>query len=484
LTKTSKKTVHLQIGRLLWQNTSPEKRAEEIFAIVDHLNLGIELISDQSERTEIAKLNLIAGQKAKAATAYESAVKYLQAGLRLLVEDSWNSQYEVTLALHEEAAEVALLRGDFDRMQKLAEVVQNCAKTLLDKIKVYEVQIQAYITQDKLQEALNTGLPVLKQLGVEFPSEPNPADIGQALGETASILSGKRTEDLIDLPLMTNAHQLATIKMLLSIFVPAYIALPPLVPLIVSKQVNLSVQHGNPSVSPYAYTLYGFFLCGMGDIERGYQFGQMALRLLSKLNAKEIQAKTSAVMHSNIQPWKEHIRNTLKPLLSDYSCGLETGDLNFAGYAIFIYSSHSYFVGKELTQLEPEIATYADVISKINRSRNTFLSKICCQAVLNLIGKSENPCHLKGELYDEETMLALYQQTNNYVGINYLYIHKILLCYLFENYPEAFKNIAQIESYLSAVSVQITVAIFYFYDSLVRLAVYSYTPHSEQQEHS
>jgi hypothetical protein len=154
--ENSKKTVHLQIGRLLWQNTSPEKRAEEIFAIVDHLNLGIELISDQSERTEIAKLNLIAGQKAKAATAHESAIKYLQAGLRLLVEDSWNSQYEVTLVLHEEAAEVAFLRGDFDRMQKLAEVVQNCAKTLLDKIKVYEVQIQAYISQNKLLEALNT----------------------------------------------------------------------------------------------------------------------------------------------------------------------------------------------------------------------------------------------------------------------------------------------------------------------------------------
>jgi serine/threonine protein kinase len=96
--ETSKKTVHLQIGRLLWQNTSPEKRAEEIFAIVDHLNLGIELVSDESERTEIAKLNLIAGQKAKAATAHESAVKYLQVGLSLLAEDSWDNQYELTLA--------------------------------------------------------------------------------------------------------------------------------------------------------------------------------------------------------------------------------------------------------------------------------------------------------------------------------------------------------------------------------------------------
>src|SRR4028119_2053283 len=79
-------------------------------------------------------------------------------------------------------------------------------------------------------------------------------------------------------------------------------------------------------------------------------------------------------------------------------------------------------------------------------------------------------------------MSKLYQRTNNYLGIHYLYLHQLVLCYLFRNYPEAFKNIAQIESYLSAASGQISIAIFYFYDSLVRLAVYSDTPQSEQQE--
>ncbi|MEG4580517.1 AAA family ATPase [Microcoleus sp. MON1_C5] len=477
-----KRSTHLKIGQLLLQNTSEAEREERIFDIVNHLNVGVELITQEAEREQLARLNLVAGKKAKAATAYSAAVEYFNIGRELLAANSWHNQYELTLALYTEAAEVAYLSGDFDQREKLASVVENCAKTLLDKVKLYEVQMQAYITQNKLQEAVNTGLQVLKQLGVEFPSEPNPADIGQALGETASILSGKPTEDLIDLPQMTDPHQLATIKMLLSVFVSAYIVLPPLVPLIVSKQVNLSVQHGNASVSPYAYTLYAFFLCGAGDIERGYQFGQLALRLLSKLNAKEIQAKTSAMVHSSIQPWKEHIRNTLKPLLSDYSCGLETGELEFAGYAIFQYSCYAYFVGKQLTHLEREMATYADAISKINQQAALNYQKIYWQAVLNLIGRSENPCHLKGEVYDADTMLPLYQQTKNYVGIFYVYLNKLLLCYVFENYPEALKSITEIETYLSAGTGQIIIAIFYFYDSLVRLAVYADTPQSEQQE--
>ncbi|MBD1884587.1 ATP-binding sensor histidine kinase [Microcoleus vaginatus] len=477
-----KRSTHLKIGQLLLNNTPEAEREERIFDIVNHLNVGVELITQETEREKLARLNLVAGKKAKAATAYAAAVEYFKVGRELLTVNSWENQYELTLALHTEAAEAAYLSGDFDQMERLASVVEDCAKSLLEKVKVYEVQIQAYMAQNKLQEALNTGLPVLKQLGVEFPSEPNFSDIGQALGETASILSGKRTEDLIDLPLMKDPQQLATITILSSLFSPAYVALPPLVPLVVCKQVNLSVQYGNASLSPYAFAIYSFLLCGMGDIERGYQLGELALRLVSKLNAKEIQAKTSAIVHSGIQPWKEHLRKTLEPLLSDYFCGLETGELEFAGYAIYEYSYYSYFIGKQLTQLEREIASYADAVSKIHQEAALSYQKICWQAVLNLIGSSQDQSHLKGEAYDEETMLHLYHRTNNYLGLHYLYLHKLVLCYLFENYPEAFKNIAQIESYLSAASGQITVAIFYFYDSLVRLAVYSDTPQSEQQQ--
>jgi len=477
-----KRSTHLKIGQLLLQNTPEADREERIFDIVNHLNVGVELITPEAEREQLARLNRVAGKKAKAATAYAAAVEYFQVGQELLAVNSWQNQYELTLALHTEAAEAAYLSGDFDRMEKLASVVESCAQMLLDKVKLYEVQIQAYMAQNKLQESLNKGLLVLKQLGIEFPSQPNLSDIGQALGETASILSGKRTEDLIDLPQMTDPHQLATIRMLSSIFSPAYVALPALVPLVACKQVNLSVQHGNAPVSPFTYALYAFFLCGAGDIEGGYQFGQLALRLVSKLNAKEIQTKTAIIVHSTVQPWKIHLRNLVEPLLSNYSGGLETGELEYAGYAIYEYSYFSYFVGKQLTQLEREIATFTEVLSKINQETALDYEKICWQGVLNLIEKTENPCQLKGEAYDEDRRLSLYQQTNNNVGIHYLNLYKITLDYLFENYVEAYKNLTHKESYVSAASGQVTVAIFYFYDSLVQLAVYADTPLSGQKD--
>jgi predicted ATPase len=91
-----KQSTHLKIGQLLLTNTPLEEREEKIFDIVNQLNSGRELINAQAERDELAQLNLIAGRKAKASTAYAAAKKYLTVGLELLAADSWQNQYELT----------------------------------------------------------------------------------------------------------------------------------------------------------------------------------------------------------------------------------------------------------------------------------------------------------------------------------------------------------------------------------------------------
>ena len=477
-----KRSTHLKIGQLLLKNTPEADREERIFDIVNHLNVGVELITLKEEREQLARLNLVAGKKAKAATAYAAAVEYFNVGKKLLTANSWENQYELTLGLHTEAAEAAYLCGDFDRMEELASVVESCAKMLLDKVKVYEVQIEACMAQNKLQEALNTGLQVLKLLGVEFPSEPNPSDIGQALGETAAILNEKRIEDLIELPQMRDPYKLAAIRLLSSIFATAYLAAPALLPLTVCKQVQLSLQYGNASVSPFAYANYGFLLCGVvGDIDSGYQFGQLALSLVSKLNSQEIKAKTAFVVNFFIRHCKEHLKETLEPLVSAYSSGMETGDIEYAAYNLLQYSCSAYYSGKELSVLEREIARNRDAIDKIKQKKPLNYIEIYWQAIFNLLGKSKNSCILQGEAYDEHIKLPVYQQTNDQVGFAYIYLNKFLLCYWFEKYSEAINHIALAENYLNAVIGMPVVPVFHFYDSLVRLAVYSDTPQSEQQ---
>ncbi len=99
--------VHRQIGQMLLQNTPSEQREDKIFDIVNQLNFATSLISDRSEKDELAEFNLIAGNKAKASVAFQPAFNYLQTGINLLGENCWLAQYNVSLQLHQEAAEAA-----------------------------------------------------------------------------------------------------------------------------------------------------------------------------------------------------------------------------------------------------------------------------------------------------------------------------------------------------------------------------------------
>jgi predicted ATPase len=80
---------HLWIGRLLAVRTAPEAIEENVFEIVSQLNRGAALISAAAEREQVAELNLLAGRRAKAATAFAVALSHFVAGEAMLAGDRW-----------------------------------------------------------------------------------------------------------------------------------------------------------------------------------------------------------------------------------------------------------------------------------------------------------------------------------------------------------------------------------------------------------
>ena len=471
-----KQFVHLKIGRVLLQKTPLEKRDDKIFEIVNQLNLGLNLITHPPEREELARLNLIAGQKAKASTAYAAAVKYLSVGRELLAADSWHQAYDLTLALYEAGAEAAYLNTDFGQMEQLAAAVLQHARTPLDRVNVYATQIQSNVAQVKLLEAIRIALDVLPLIdeSISFPERPTQKDFEQVLAETRRNLSGKSIADLSHLHQMAAPEKLAAMRILASVAPPAYFACPELLPLIAMRMVNLSVQFGNTSSSAFGYAMYGFILCGMTDeIASGYQFGQLAIELVERFNAKEIKAKALLLANYFINPWKLAIRSTLPCLRDAYQAGLEAGDLEFSGYSASFYCFSSLFVGLELSGLEQEIFTYGEAVAQLKQDHVLHQNYLSRQAALNLLGRSDDPCRLIGDAYSEIEMLPLHEQANNRTTLAFLYVTKLSLCYLFGEYEQAAEHAILAEQYLDGAVAMLCVALFYFYDSLVQLALYT-----------
>ncbi|MBI4780842.1 MAG: AAA family ATPase [Oscillatoriophycideae cyanobacterium NC_groundwater_1537_Pr4_S-0.65um_50_18] len=489
--ESEKQVIHLQIGRNLFEKTLPEELPERLFEVVDHLNHGSELITDQSKRDEIFRLNLMAGQRAKKATAYRVAKHYLAIAREWIDASSWQTNYDLSLELYLETTEVAFLCGEFEQVDQWIAIVLQWAKTVLDSVKVYEVKIQSYIAQNQLLEAINTGLQVLQQLEISFPGQPSQSDIQRELDVISCLLSensmssnktGSVYDDLIHLPQMREPDKLAAMQILSGITISTYSAAPNLMPLLVSKQVSLSLKYGNTFASPFVYANFGLILCRkVESIETGYEFGKLALRQLSQPQPHSLRARTLVIVNTFIIHWKDHLSDTLQPLLEAYQSGLETGDLEFAAYSAHSYCFNFYAVGRELVEVERELTKYNEAICQIKQETALTWNQIFQQAIANLRDYSVNPTRLVGKFYNEENGLPQHEIANDGTAIFNVYFNKLFLCYLFSNYVQAVENSTVAECYVIRVAGSPLSPFYYLYDALARLAIY---PESSAQTQS
>ncbi|MHC5935669.1 ATP-binding sensor histidine kinase [Nostoc sp.] len=467
-----KQATHLKIGQLLVQNSSVREQEEKLFDIVGHLNLGQELITESSEREALAQLNLAAGGKAKNSTAYVAARVYLQTGIELLTANCWKDQYELTLSLYVAATEAAYLNADVEGMEQIAVQVLQSAQTILDKVKIYEIQIAAQTSQSRLLEAITLGRDALLELGVELSIELNDAEIAKALQVLASQLEGKRIEELVDLPVMTDPQAKAAIQLLGMLFSPIVQRMPGLLPLVSSKMVSLSLQFGNTPASTVGYVLHGMVLCTfLGEVETGYGFGQLALNLLDRFNVREFKSIILILFGGFIQHRQESFRATIPTLKLGFTSGMETGDFLHAGYNICCYSYAGFWSGAELSNWESDIANYNAVLTQVKQhSAQTHLN-LMRQTAENFRETRIQPDCLSGTIYDE-IMIPKHRQANELSVMAEIYIHKLLLAYSFGNYKAASDYIDQAQQYLIAVAGVIFAPIFHFYAALTHLALF------------
>lgn len=462
--------IHLEIGRLMISGSNLDKNEKKVMDIVNQLNLGIELVNNPTEKEQIAKLELIAARVAKESTAYDTAYKYLSIGIMLMDNYGWENSYKLTHSLYAEAAEIACLNGDYNVVEQYTEIALNNSKTVLDKVKLFEVRIIAYTVQNEKLKVLDTALFVLKLLGMKFPQSPSLADVLISLMKTKFMLTCKKTDDLFQLPEMTDLFLSAALRIMVKMGMATYMISPNLFLLITLKAVRLYIKHGNLDSSPIGYAAYGMLLCYIGDIDSGYEFGQLSLKLLDKFDAKEYKAQTFVLYNCFISSWKLSAKSTLNEFEKTYFIGQETGQLDYACTAACVHNVYAYYSGQNLIDLERKMSEYKSFMNNIKNKEALTTQSIYHQSVLNLIGSSNDIYYLKGEAYDEDQMIPIHLETKDRNNLCDVYINKAILAYLFGEYKEALKNSVAAENYLDGVSATLSVPVFYFYNSLIMLS--------------
>ncbi|MCT7963342.1 PAS domain S-box protein [Laspinema sp. D1] len=467
---------HLEIGRLLWSSANPLALSPEdpsleltegLFIIVNHLNQGSELMTEESEKINLAYLNLWAGRKAKISSAYSLAAQYLNHGLSLLPSPSWQTHYDLTLQLHLEAVEAEYLTTHYPEVEARAAVVLNQARTLLERVKVYQILIQLYSGINQLQKAVDTSLMVLEMLGVSLAElVPIQWDIGE----------------LSSLPLMEDADKLAAMQILMSVWGTAIIVTPEWVPRMALTMVKLSLEYGNSPWAAFAYAYYGFNLCRAGEIERGYQLGQFALELLEQFESAESRCKVYHIFNGFIRHWKEPLPAAIAGLRTTVPLGWETGDLEYTCYATMQYSCYSLLSGEPLGKVIKKHEDSLQIINKCHQEIQFYYTKIWLQLALNLRGNAREFERLNGEAFDDIQDLDLLTQNKSETSLFCFHLAQGMLSYYLKEGQKAVESLTIASEYEAAIASLMPLGQLPFYDSLARLALYPSLEGPEQQE--
>ena len=468
--QTDKQAIHLKIGQLLLKKMSLNEQEENIFKIVGQLNVGHDLLTTQADRNQLARLNLQAGCKAKASTAYSAAINYLSIARQLLAPDSWQSDYQITLGIFIEALELEYLNTNFDAVEPLADSILVKTQNLLDRIKVYEIKIRTWIGQGNQHRALEIGLDVLNLLGIAL-REDKPDLVSNVAG-------------LIHSPTMTDPYKLSAMAIMAHIITPAWAVNPDEFKKLAFTMVDLSLRHGNCAASAFGYVWYGTLLCeALGNINEGYEFGRLSVEVLNYFDARELQSKVLVLYASCVIPWKAHVQEALPMHLKGLQQGMETGDLEFAGYGAAEYAQYLFLSGVPLVQVRSDVEQKFSTIQKLKQNFHIDYLAPWLQGILNLLGESETLNILNGPIYSEEERLPILIEQKQLTTVFVAYFVKSFLSYLFEDFGKAFEDGQQARKYSGGVAGTFFIPVEIFYSSLAQIAcLETFEPSKQQSE--
>ena len=275
--------IHLRIGRALLASMSADALAEHLFDVANQLNRGAGRLIDRDERLQAVTIDLRAGRKAKASSAYASACVYFAAGVALLSERDWDSHYELTFKLWLERAECEFLTGNFEKAEQLIVELLQRAASKVDQAAVYHINVQLNTMRGEYTQAVDRALTCLRLFGIDLPAHPSWEEVQTEYRTVRRNLDRRAIESLIDLPLMTDPGAQAAMQMLAILAGPATFTDFQLFCLLACRMVNISMQHGMSGASAYAYACLGSILgATFHRYREGYCLGSLARDLVEK----------------------------------------------------------------------------------------------------------------------------------------------------------------------------------------------------------
>jgi PAS domain S-box-containing protein len=463
---------HLRIGRILADGTPAEQIEENVFELVNQFDRGTALIVTRSERDKVAQLNLIAGKRAKAATAYDAALLYFRAGRALLAEMGWEYRYPLTFDLELNLAECEYLTGDLKSAEKRLAMLSIRAQNTTDSAAVTCVRINLYTTLDQSDNAVAVGLEYLCRVDRKWSAHPTAEDVRRDYDRLWEQLGARSIEALIELPPMRDPDRCATMDVLTVLTSPALFTDLNLFRLVVSRMATLSLEYGNSDGSCLAYVWLGGVLgTHFGQYQGGARFGRLGLELVQRPGLDRYRARVYLVFAVHVAHWTQPLQISHTFLGRAFDAALVVGDLSYAAYSRIDINTNRIAAGDSLSEVERVAEHGLEFARKVQFG----LASDCITGQLRLIrmlrGLTED-FNSFNDMEFEESHFERHLENNPQLSIAacYYWIRRLQASIYANDVASAVAAVSKVALLLWTIPTQFELAEYHFYGALARAA--------------
>lgn len=469
MTADQVKLVHMKLARLLMHSLSESHDQEDIFEVLNHYNLGSDLIENVNERLEAAKLNLHAGKKSRELIAYQSAAHYYTYAISYLGDAGWQMHYLETLAAHIGYAESIHLLGQFIKANELFSSLIDKANTPVDKARILMFQTISYVVNMEWEKSIDAGLEGLEYLGIKIKKNPSMLNVIIEFVKTKWAIRRVKLKNINQLTPLTNPEKILILDFFERIGASAYFYGINLVSVLGFRGTRFCIENGYSASGTSCFLAYAITLVSFQDYDQGYDICKLALQLVDKYDDNRMKSRAYVVASVLITPWKISYREGLQRINKAYSYGKQAGELLYCSYAACLIPQQMFSLGERLEDISIKFNNVVSVPKFIN-DPNALASIKFFELALPVLKENENPSVLYEYLnpFLKKPTGLMDQTVSTTVSLF------LIATYLLEDWENALKLVQMGEKYRHSVGVTLhfQFAEYVFFAALVYLSLY------------
>ncbi|CAB9513683.1 Protein tyrosine kinase [Seminavis robusta] len=472
--------LHWKIAALLMGHLPRAPKDDWLFfACVDQLNLSAGLAQTLEERIQIATLNLKAGARAAAMSAFLPASNYLRAGIIALGPDPFTVEdtYDFAILLHSLYSKTLYCVGNIVESRDMAELVVSSAKTEPEKEAPSFTLIKCYFAEDEGDKLVDLCFEQLKRLGIQLPNNPGTWQVQMEQRRLyQTIRKYPDDEKLLALSRMNDDTKALALRILCElVFTLHHQGRTALLGLVTSQMFQITAKYGYCRYTPEVFAVVGAYLSSRGQIKEGLRFAALAEKLLEYpyySRNQEIKGRAYVYIAAFTKWWVLPIPKSLDLLIAGNENCMASGCIPYACHSQILYSTNFFYSGLPTESLLHNVENFCTLMLEYKQERAFLVLTPLWQCLLNLAGQSLDPLDMKAGYAHEQRQVVLDKASGD-ASACYINCYGMQLAYYLGDLDKAIEYSKQLKENFNGLSkacVNYVTQLFFF--ALIALARY------------